>query len=56
MITIRPIEEADAQAFLHLCTTLDHETTFMMLEPGERPQDYGPFSTTCTSYGAAHTA
>lgn len=39
MITIRAIEETDADAFLHLCLRLDAETTFMMLEPGERAQD-----------------
>jgi len=36
MITIRHITEADAEAVLNLCTLLDQETTFMMLEPGER--------------------
>lgn len=39
MITIRAIEETDAQAFLNLCLRLDAETTFMMLEPGERAPD-----------------
>ncbi len=36
MITIRPIHENDAASFLALCTRLDQETEFMMLEPGER--------------------
>ncbi len=36
MITIRHIAESDAEAVLNLCTQLDQETTFMMLEPGER--------------------
>ncbi|MBX3000865.1 MAG: GNAT family N-acetyltransferase [Caldilineaceae bacterium] len=39
MITIRAIEETDAEAFLSLGLRLDAETTFMMLEPGERNQD-----------------
>ena len=39
MITIRPIQESDAAAFLALRTQLDAETHFMMLEPGERDQD-----------------
>jgi RimJ/RimL family protein N-acetyltransferase len=33
---IRHICEDDAEAFLRLCRQLDQETTFMMLEPGER--------------------
>ncbi|HSD83008.1 MAG TPA: GNAT family N-acetyltransferase [Anaerolineae bacterium] len=36
MITIRPATSEDAAAFLALRTQLDHETRFMMLEPGER--------------------
>lgn len=36
MPEIRPITEADAEAFLDLCQRLDEETAFMMLEPGER--------------------
>lgn len=36
MITIRPIVESDAEAFLALRCALDEETPFMMLEPGER--------------------
>ncbi|MCG8333487.1 MAG: GNAT family N-acetyltransferase [Proteobacteria bacterium] len=36
MITIREIKTTDAAAFLELCKKLDEETTFMMLEPGER--------------------
>ena len=39
MITIRPIQESDAAAFLALRTQLDAETHLMMLEPGERDQD-----------------
>ena len=35
-ITIRSVSTDDAEAFLELCRCLDHETTFMMLEPGER--------------------
>ncbi len=35
-ITIRQIRMADAKSFLALCLNLDHETKFMMLEPGER--------------------
>jgi len=38
-ITIRPIQESDAAAFLALRTQLDAETHLMMLEPGERDQD-----------------
>lgn len=36
MMLIREIHENDAEGFLHLCKTLDEETQFMMLEPGER--------------------
>ena len=36
MLTIRDITIDDAAAFLDLCLTLDHETPFMMYEPGER--------------------
>lgn len=36
MIAIREIQERDARAFLALRRKLDEETTFMMLEPGER--------------------
>ncbi len=36
MITIRPAMIDDADAFLVLRQHLDHETKFMMLEPGER--------------------
>jgi RimJ/RimL family protein N-acetyltransferase len=39
MVIIRTIQESDAEAFLDLCLRLDTETTFMMLEPGERSQD-----------------
>lgn len=39
MITIRPIQQSDAAAFLALQTQLDAETRLMMLEPGERDQD-----------------
>ena len=33
---IRPIREADARAFLELSNTLDAESDFRLLEPGER--------------------
>lgn len=33
---IRTIKESDAEAFLSLCTALDQETSFMMLELDER--------------------
>ena len=36
MITIRPTTLDDAAAFLALRQQVDHETKFMMLEPGER--------------------
>ncbi len=36
MLHIRPVQESDAEAFLTLAHTLDQETQFMMLEPGER--------------------
>lgn len=36
MIRIRALHEDDAPAFLTLCRRLDEETSFMMLEPGER--------------------
>jgi RimJ/RimL family protein N-acetyltransferase len=36
MTDIRPISTDDSAAFLHLLLTLDNETRFMMLEPGER--------------------
>ena len=36
MMTIRQITIEDAEAYLNLRTQLDHETKFMMLEPGER--------------------
>jgi RimJ/RimL family protein N-acetyltransferase len=39
MITIRTIKESDSEAFLDLCLRLEQETTFMMLEPGERVRD-----------------
>jgi RimJ/RimL family protein N-acetyltransferase len=39
MTAIRTIQETDAEAFLRLCLRLDTETTFMMLEPGERNPD-----------------
>lgn len=35
-MNIKPIKESDGEAFLALCKTLDQETQFMMLEPGER--------------------
>jgi RimJ/RimL family protein N-acetyltransferase len=37
-ITIRPIQPGDAEAYLDLRLTLDAETKFMLLEPGERRQ------------------
>jgi RimJ/RimL family protein N-acetyltransferase len=39
MITIRPIQESDAAAFLALRSNLDAQTRLMMLEQGERNQD-----------------
>lgn len=36
MVEIRHITLDDAPAFLDLCLSLDHETAFMMFEPGER--------------------
>jgi RimJ/RimL family protein N-acetyltransferase len=36
MITIRQIVIEDAEAYLKLREQLDHETKFMLLEPGER--------------------
>lgn len=36
MLTIREITENDAGAFLEMCRALDEETSFMLLEPGER--------------------
>lgn len=35
-MNIRPIIENDSEQFLLLCKSLDRETQFMMLEPGER--------------------
>ena len=35
-VAVRPVQPDDAEAFLTLCKTLDAETAFMMLEPGER--------------------
>lgn len=35
-VRVRSIEEADAGPFLELLQRLDEETSFMMLEPGER--------------------
>lgn len=40
-MNIREIDEDDAEAFLALVSALDHETAFMMLEPGERNEDVG---------------
>jgi RimJ/RimL family protein N-acetyltransferase len=37
-ISIRPIHPGDAEAYLDLRLTLDAETKFMLLEPGERRQ------------------
>ncbi len=36
MAVVRQIRETDTAPFLELCQKLDHETQFMMLEPGER--------------------
>ncbi len=36
---IRPATVADASGLLELKIVLDHETSFMMLEPGERSRD-----------------
>lgn len=36
MLTIREITEDDAGPFLEMCRALDSESSFMMLEPGER--------------------
>jgi RimJ/RimL family protein N-acetyltransferase len=36
MVAIRQIRETDASAFLALCSALDEETQFMLMEPGER--------------------
>ena len=36
MVTIRPIRAEDAEDFLILARILDQETSFMLLEPGER--------------------
>lgn len=36
MVTIRTIRESDAGEFLSLCNRLDGETSFRLLEPGER--------------------
>lgn len=35
-MNIRAIRESDSEQFLHLGKSLDQETQFMMLEPGER--------------------
>jgi RimJ/RimL family protein N-acetyltransferase len=36
MADIRPARQTDAERFLRLCNTLDEETTFRLLEAGER--------------------
>lgn len=36
IIHIRPVQASDAEAYLALMRQLDQETTFMLLEPGER--------------------
>jgi RimJ/RimL family protein N-acetyltransferase len=36
MIIVRQVTEDDAEGFLSLARTLDTETSFMLLEPGER--------------------
>lgn len=35
-VIVREIRKEDAPEYLTLCHTLDTETTFMLLEPGER--------------------
>lgn len=35
-LIVREITESDAPAFLEMCRSMDFETKFMMLEPGER--------------------
>jgi len=39
MVQIRKITKDDSENFLNLCMTLDHETKFMLREPGEREED-----------------
>jgi len=38
-MTIREVEETDAEALLALHRALDQETAFMLIEPGERSPD-----------------
>ena len=38
-MTIREVDEADAEALLALHLALDHESAFMLVEPGERSPD-----------------
>lgn len=38
-VRIRPIRPEDAGPYLNLCLSLDSETEFLMLEPGERSTD-----------------
>jgi RimJ/RimL family protein N-acetyltransferase len=52
-ITIRPIHPGDAEAFLDLRLTLDAETKFMLLEPGERRQTVESVRTTLESMFAS---
>jgi RimJ/RimL family protein N-acetyltransferase len=40
-VAIRPVRESDAEGFLALCRRLDTETSFMLLEPGERTTTVG---------------
>lgn len=37
-LEIRELREDEIPPFVQLCAALDHETTFMMLEPGERDE------------------
>jgi RimJ/RimL family protein N-acetyltransferase len=39
IVQIREVRLDDARALLDLKLALDHETTYMMFEPGERPTD-----------------
>ena len=55
MINIRPAKISDAQSLLHLFSTLESESDFMLMEPGERSQSLeqqrtilGHFSSTST--------
>ena len=45
MVQIRKITKDDSENFLNLCMTLDHETKFMLREPGEREEGARCFGT-----------